>query len=82
MARTYGEVLESSFSEIFSIATGEDTVFLDIGSGHGRLVIAAVQNFGCRLSVGIEKYRSVLAFLTADCASKKPFWRVENSVLH
>ncbi len=57
MARTYGEIVEASFADIFKISSGEDTVFVDIGSGHGLITIAAVQDFGCCFGLGIEKYR-------------------------
>ena len=57
MARTYGEITEESFAEVFNIASGKDTVFIDIGSGHGKIVFSAVQSFGCTFAIGIEKYR-------------------------
>ena len=57
MARTYGEIIEASFSEVFDIAHGEETIFLDIGSGHGKITISAVQSYGCSFAIGIEKYR-------------------------
>ncbi len=58
MARTYGEITEESFAEVFKVASGDDTVFIDIGSGHGKIVFSAVQSFGCRFAIGVEKYRS------------------------
>ena len=57
MARTYGEIVESSFQDVFAIASGQDTIFVDIGSGHGLITIAAVQEFGCCFALGIEKYK-------------------------
>ena len=57
MARTYGEIIEDSFSEVFKIAKGNDTVFVDIGSGHGKITVAAVRDFGCKFALGIEKYK-------------------------
>lgn len=60
MARTYGEILEASFPDVFQIASGPDTVFIDIGSGHGKIVVSAVKDFGCQHAIGIEKYRYAL----------------------
>jgi len=57
MARTYGEIVQSSFRDVFNIAKGEDTIFVDIGSGHGLITIAAVQEYGCCFALGIEKYK-------------------------
>ena len=34
---------------------GKDDVVYDLGSGDGRIVIAAVRDFGARRAVGIEK---------------------------
>lgn len=70
MARTYGEIIETSFPAVFEIAAGEDTVFIDIGSGHGRIVFSAVQSFGCKYAIGIEKYRSSLFFKSLQLAKQ------------
>jgi len=39
---------------LFLANVGKDDVVYDLGSGDGRVVIAAVQDFGCRRAVGIE----------------------------
>ena len=64
MARTYGEIAVKSFDEVFKIASGNDTVFIDIGSGHGKIVVSAVQTFGCTFAIGIEKYRWILFLIS------------------
>ena len=58
MARTYGEILPESFGAVFEPCTTGKTVFVDIGSGHGLITVAAVQDYGCSFAIGIEKYRS------------------------
>ena len=58
MARTYGEVLPESFSSIFKPLVNGNTAFIDIGSGHGLITIAAVRDYGCAFGLGVEKYRS------------------------
>ena len=58
MAHTYGEVLPSSFPDIFALATDPaQTVFVDAGSGYGALLIQAVQQYGFSHAVGVEKYK-------------------------
>ena len=58
MAHTYGEVLPSSFADIFRYASvPQQTVFIDAGSGYGALLVAAVAEYGCKHAVGIEKYK-------------------------
>ena len=57
MAHTYGEILERSFGKVWDVAAaGSDTLFVDIGSGRGLIVAAAVQQGGCGQGIGIEKY--------------------------
>lgn len=57
MAHTYGEVLPESFHHLSALMPDpEHTVFIDAGSGYGTLLLAAVQNFGCLHSLGIEKF--------------------------
>ena len=58
MSHTYGEVLPTSFPDIFSFARNPvQTVFIDAGSGYGALLISAVRNYGCQHALGIEKYK-------------------------
>lgn len=57
MPRTYGEVCPSCFSDIFCLGGDTDKVLIDCGSGHGVLVKAAVERYGCTYAIGIEKYK-------------------------
>ena len=54
MAHTYGEVLERSYEQIFEYidVKGATGAILDIGSGYGGVLFAAVQRHGC-LALGI-----------------------------
>ncbi len=79
MARTYGEILESSFADVFALCD-EDTLFLDVGSGRGLITAASVQQGGCYRAIGIEKYndklqesQELLASLPEDVQSKIEF---------
>lgn len=67
MARTYGEVIEASFPDVFNYAQGSDTVFVDIGSGHGTITFDAVRKFGCTFALGIEKYKYCLFAFIWTC---------------
>lgn len=49
--------MEASFAEVFEISNESETVFIDIGSGHGKIAVSAVSDFGCQHAIGIEKYR-------------------------
>ncbi|KAL3146784.1 hypothetical protein ABBQ38_014766 [Trebouxia sp. C0009 RCD-2024] len=60
MPRTYGEVCPSSFSDLLALG-GDNKVLIDCGSGHGSLVKAAVEQFGCIFAIGIEKYKEPAA---------------------
>ena len=58
MARTYGEIIQTSFGEVFAqTADRSAAVFVDIGSGKGLIAAAAVGQGGYARAVGIEKYR-------------------------
>ena len=62
MARTYGEVLASSFPALFAAGVGcphaaARRAFVDVGSGHGALCRAAVEWGGFVGALGVEKYR-------------------------
>ena len=58
MARTYGEIVQTSFEEVFAqTADRSAAVFVDIGSGKGLIAAAAVGQGGYARAVGIEKYR-------------------------
>lgn len=59
LARTYGEILPGSFEDVFALATQHPTAFVDIGSGDGKLLVAAADRF--QAVVGIEKYRDRVA---------------------
>lgn len=69
MARTYGEIVEASFPTVFALLPVQDTVFVDIGSGHGTITIDAVRSFGCRCAIGIEKYRYIFAVVRLPLAA-------------
>ena len=58
MARTYGEIVQASFNEVFAQTLyRRAAVFVDIGSGKGLITAAAAQEGGYAKAVGIEKYR-------------------------
>jgi len=58
MARTYGEIVQASFEEVFNQTLDRSAaVFVDIGSGKGLITAAAVSEEGYAKAVGIEKYR-------------------------
>ena len=58
MARTYGEIVEVSFENVFAQTLNRRaTVFVDIGSGKGLITAASVQKGGFAKAVGIEKYK-------------------------
>ena len=58
MARTYGEIVQASFEEVFAqTAQRAAAVFVDIGSGKGLIAAAAAGQGGYARAVGIEKYR-------------------------
>ena len=58
MARTYGEITQISFEEVFSQTLDRSrAVFVDIGSGKGVITAAAVARGGFKGALGIEKYR-------------------------
>ena len=58
MARTYGEIVQASFEDVFAQALDRRTaVFVDIGSGKGLITAAAAQEGGFAKAVGVEKYR-------------------------
>ncbi len=58
MARTYGEIIQTSFEEVFAqTADRSAAVFVDIGSGKGLIAAAAVGQGGYARAVGVEKYR-------------------------
>ena len=57
MSRTYGEVLERSFPDVFKFAHGSNTAFVDIGSGYGEITFDSVRVYGCQFGLGIEKFR-------------------------
>lgn len=59
MARTYGEIQEGSFANVFDLCD-EDTLFVDVGSGRGLITAASVQQGGCFRAVGVEKYTDKL----------------------
>ncbi len=61
MPRTYGEVCPSSFADILALGGVSDKVLIDCGSGHGVLVKAAVEQYGCTYAIGIEKYKEPAA---------------------
>ena len=54
MSHTYGEVLERSYSNIFRYmdVEGATSAILDVGSGYGGILVAAVQQYD-RLAYGI-----------------------------
>ena len=74
MPRTYGEVCSCSFADLLNLhGSGTRKVLVDCGSGHGVLVKAAVEHFGCTFALGIEKYKEPAAiaeklFLSCDSA--------------
>lgn len=59
MARTYGEIVQTSFEEVFALTADRSAaVFVDIGSGKGLFAAAAAAGQGgYARAVGIEKYR-------------------------
>lgn len=58
MARTYGEIVQPSFEDVFAQTLDRKaTVFVDIGSGKGLITAAAALEGGYAKAVGIEKYR-------------------------
>ena len=58
MARTYGEIVQASFEDVFAQTLNRNAaVFVDIGSGKGLITAAAVQEGGYAKAVGVEKYR-------------------------
>ena len=61
MPRTYGEVCASSFADILALGGNTNKVLIDCGSGHGVLVKAAVEHYGCMFAIGIEKYKEPAA---------------------
>ena len=61
MPRTYGEVCPSSFADILALGGNTNKVLIDCGSGHGVLVKAAVEQYGCMFAIGIEKYKEPAA---------------------
>lgn len=73
MPRTYGEVCPSSFADILALGGNTNTVLVDCGSGHGVLVKAAVEQYGCIYAIGIEKYKEPAAIaadlFTSSCSS-------------
>ena len=62
MAHTYGEVLQSSFPAIFACLPPQEgpRLFVDLGSGHGALCLAAV-SCGFDRALGVEKYEDKFA---------------------
>lgn len=79
MARTYGEILEGSFANVFDLCD-EETLFVDVGSGRGIITAASVQQGGCYRAVGVEKFsdkldesQELLATLPEDVQAKIKF---------
>lgn len=54
-AATYGELTPKGFSTLANhVSLGPEDRFVDCGSGLGRLVVQAAQDYGCCSSAGIE----------------------------
>lgn len=58
MARTYGEIVQASFKDVFAqTLNGRAAVFVDVGSGKGLITAAAAQEGAYAKAVGVEKYK-------------------------
>ena len=59
MADTYGEITSDGMSSLGRrVRIGPSDVFVDLGSGCGRAVLQAVEQFGCKSACGIELGRA------------------------
>ena len=76
-AHTYGEVTPLGFRDLCErIDLHSDDIFVDCGSGTGRLVIQAVQEYGVRMGIGVElsrgRHNAALELASKAHASHKP----------